>query len=193
MKKANYLQFRESAEMTGKTYFSRRELKRFYYGTMENFKVLLSNWMKKKLIYSLGKGFYTFNLIKVDYLRLSHEFDNGSYISFEYALFLHGLINQVPSVITLATKKRSRVVKSAPWVFEYTHLKDDLFFGYELKDKVYLATPEKALADLLYLTSRGKRIFEFDAVERKKISREELTKTLKKFPSYTQKLVKELF
>lgn len=191
MKKVNYLQFREDVEATGKTYFNKYELKKFYHGTKGSFKVLLSNWIKKRLIYSLSKGFYAFNLTKVDYLHLAHEFDRNSYISFEYALYLYGLIDQVPSVITLATKKRSRVIKSANWTFEFTHLKDDLFFGYELKNKVYMAIPEKALADLIYLISRGKRIFEFDTLEKKKIDKKKLHEILEKFPLYTQRLANQ--
>jgi len=182
--KVNYLQFKKMAESSGKTYFNFYDLKKFYPSSREGLRVALSNWVKRGLIHGLGKGFYAFSIADLDYLRLSNELDKDSYISFEYALYFYNLIDQTPSVITSATKRRSKTVTTANWTFEYTRLKDELFFGYELKDRVYIATPEKALADLIYLVSRGKRLVELDTLEIKKINQKELRKILKKFPKY---------
>ena len=190
--KINYLKFKKSLEQTGKTYFSFYELKKFYHSDQKSLKTLLSNWVKKDLIQNLGRGFYAFKIAKLDYLRLANEIGNNSYISFEYALYYHNLIDQVPSVITSATKKRSCQIKAANWIFEYVRLKDDLFFGYELKNGVYIAAPEKALADLIYLISRGKRIVELDSLEIKKINQKKLSEILKKFPKYTKKKAKDI-
>ena len=191
-KKINYLQFKQALTGTGKTYFSFYDLKKFYCGSPASLKTLLANWVKKNLIQSLGRGFYAFEITKLDYLHLANEIDKNSYISLEYALYYYNLIDQAPSVITLATKKRSCQAKAANWIFEYTRLKDDLFFGYELKNKIYIAAPEKALADLIYLISRGKRIAELDSLEIKKISQKKLRGILKKFPGYTKRKAEEL-
>lgn len=190
--KIDYLQFRKALERTGKTYFTFYDLKKFYPSAYESLKVLLSLWMKKKLINHLARGFYTFDIIKVDELKLANEFDKTSYLSFEYALYFHNLIDQVPQVITLATKKRHKIIKADRWTFEYTHLKKDLFFGYEFKNKVYVALPEKALADLVYLIARGKRTADLNTLEKRKINQKLLRKILKKFPAYTIEKMKEL-
>ena len=192
MFKVNYQQFKETAENTGKSFFSLSELKKIYRGSAISLKVLLSSWVKKKMIYHLGRGFYAFNASKVDYLSLANTLDVNSYLSFEYALYYYSLIDQVPSVITLATKARSKKIKMSNWVFEYTRIKNELFFGYDLKDKIYVATPEKALADLLYLIARGKRLAELDTLERKKINQKELVKILKKYPIYAAEKAREI-
>ena len=190
--KVNYIQFKQIVESAGKSFFSLPDLKKFYPASRENLLVLLSVWTKKNLIYHLGRGFYSFNLSQVDYLSLANALDPGSYISFEYALSYHNLIDQVPSVITCATKKRSRKIKMSNWTFEFTRLKNDLFFGYDLKNKIYLATPEKALADLLYLLARGKRSVDLESLEKKKINQKKLCEILTKFPKYTVKKAMEL-
>lgn len=190
--KTNYIYFKKSVEDTGKTFFTVADFKKFYLSSRENLRVLLSIWSKKGLIYHLGKGFYSFNLSRVDYLALANAADTFSYISFEYGLYYYNLIDQVPSVVTCATKKRSRIIKMSNWSFEYSHLKQDLFFGYELKNKVYIASPEKALADLIYLVSRGKRSADFSSLEKKKINQKKLREVLKKFPKYTFKKAKKL-
>lgn len=131
MKTTDYLQFKKSLEKTAKTFFNLNDLKKFYAGNIDSLKVLLSNWTKKGMIFNLGRGYYTFNLAAADYLQLANILDNSSYVSFEYALSYYNLIDQAPSVITLATKKRSRKIKMGNWTFEYSRLQDDLFFGYE--------------------------------------------------------------
>lgn len=190
--KINYQQFKKSLEQTGKTYFSFYDLKKFYPGSPASLKTLLANWVKKNLIQNLSRGFYAFETTKLDYLHLANEIDKNSYISFEYALYYYNLIDQIPSVITSATKTRSRKAVMANWAFEYTILKSDLFFGYELKNKIYIAAPEKALADLIYLISRGKRIVELDSLEKNKVNFKKLKIILKKFPPYAFRKAIEL-
>lgn len=192
MKKTDYLKFKESLELVGKTFFSLSDLKKFYKGRKESLKVLLSHWKRKKIIQNLCRNYYAFDLVKIDYLKLAHEIENDSYVSFEYALFYCNLIDQVPSVVTLATKERGRTISAANWTFEYVHLKEKFFFGYEFSNKMYIASPEKALADLLYLISRGKRMVELDTLEKEKINKKKLEKILQKFPVYVIKKAKEL-
>lgn len=190
--KTDYLKFKKILDRTGKTYFELHDLKKFYSGGKGSLKTLLSNWTNRDIIQRIGKGYYAFDIAKVDYLRVANELDKNSYISFEYALYYHNLIDQVPSVITSASKTRSKKVLMSNWSFEYTHLKDTLFFGYVLKDNIYIATPEKAIADLIYLISRGKRIVELDTLEIKKIDQKKLRDILKKFPNYTMLKAKSL-
>lgn len=190
--KTDYLEFKKSLEKIGKTYFGLNDLEKFYKGKKKSLKTLLSSWVDRENIQRIGRGYYAFNISGIDYLRLANELDKNSYISFEYALYYHNLIDQVPSVITSASKTRSKKILMSNWSFEYTHLKDNLFFEYALKDNIYIATPEKAIADLIYLISRGKRIAELDTLEIKKIDQKKLKDILKKFPNYTAIKANEL-
>lgn len=192
MKTTDYLVFKKSLEKTAKTFFNLNDLKKFYAGNTGSLKVLLSNWTKRGMIFNLGRGYYTFNLAAADYLHLANILDSSSYVSFEYALSYYNLIDQAPSAVTFATSGRSKKIQTRNWTFEYSHLKEDLFFGYELKNKIYIASPEKALADLIYLISRGKRLVELDSLNIKKINKSKLNSILKKFPSYTVKKAKKL-
>ncbi len=110
-----------------------------------------------------------------------------SYVSFEYALFYHAVINQVPTSITVATAHRSRKVLVGNWTIEYTHLKSDLIFNYTLEKHAFIATPEKALVDIFYTIARGQRLVELDTLNEKKINQKHLEKILHKFPSYVSR------
>lgn len=192
MGKSNYIQFKSQISATSKTYFTIHDLKKFYGNKKSSLKTLLSRWKKQGLITALGRGFYTFDLARLDYLALACEIVRPSYISFEYALNYHGLIDQVPFTITLATTKRHqyRDIKIAS--LEYTTLQKKLFFGYTVVDGVYIADAEKALLDALYLMARGKRRVDLSSLQKEKLQKEKLVEYMRYFPEYVRQKVNKL-
>jgi predicted transcriptional regulator of viral defense system len=75
-----------------------------------------------------------------------------SYVSFESALFAHGVIDQVPRAITLASLGRPRVLRTAMATFVIHRLPPELFGGSVEVDDVRLASAEKALFDFHYVS-----------------------------------------
>lgn len=77
-----------------------------------------------------------------------------SYISFQSALYYHGMISQIPATIYAASLARTRQFKTPLGHFSIHHIQPSFFFGFEtiLKSKIKMATPEKALLDFLYLS-----------------------------------------
>jgi len=77
-----------------------------------------------------------------------------SYISAEWALHLHGIIIQAPTVCTVLTLSTAvgvtRDLAYQGVAIEYSHLSDRLYFGFESRDGFNLALPEKALLDTIY-------------------------------------------
>jgi predicted transcriptional regulator of viral defense system len=84
-----------------------------------------------------------------------------SYVSFQSALYLRGMVSQVPEVIYVASLAQTRRVKTTLGAFSIHRLAPTFFGGYEtLKESgVRLATPEKALLDTLYLGPTRSRMF----------------------------------
>jgi len=83
-----------------------------------------------------------------------------SYVSMQSALFSHGLIEQIPAVVYAATLSRSRRVTTPLSVISFHHFPPALFVGFEVDDDgAKLATPEKALFDVLYLGPARSRLF----------------------------------
>jgi len=84
----------------------------------------------------------------------------ASYVSLQSALSHHGCIPEhVPSV-TSVTTGRPETRHTPIGTFIFRHLHKRLFFGYQsvtMPDggNVFLATPEKALLDLIHLTPLG--------------------------------------
>ncbi|MGO9829734.1 MAG: type IV toxin-antitoxin system AbiEi family antitoxin domain-containing protein [Myxococcaceae bacterium] len=84
-----------------------------------------------------------------------------SYVSLQTALFRHGMISQIPSVVYAVTLGRSRRIDTPFGGYSFHHLPPELFGGWAVPPKsgLKLATPEKALADFLYLTPTRTRLF----------------------------------
>jgi predicted transcriptional regulator of viral defense system len=84
----------------------------------------------------------------------------ASYVSLHTALFLRGLVEQIPEVIYAASLGRTQRVTTTVGTFSVHHLAPEVFGGYEeTKTGVKLATAEKALFDLAYLSAGRSRLF----------------------------------
>ena len=190
MNKSNYIQFKDKVGATTKTYFTIYDLKKFYGNKKSSLKPLLSRWKKQGFIIALGRGYYTFDLARLDYMTLACEMVRPSYISFEYALNYHGFIDQVPFTITLATTKRHQYRDIKIATFEYTTIQKRLFFGYTIENGAYIAEPEKAFLDSVYLMSRGKRNVDLSSLHKDKFQKERLKEYMRHFPPYAQEKAK---
>jgi predicted transcriptional regulator of viral defense system len=84
-----------------------------------------------------------------------------AYISFWSALARHDMIEQIPHQISVASLDRTRTITTAIGAYSIHHLAPEIFDGYRGNiASGYLATPEKALFDTVYIrTSRGMRSF----------------------------------
>ena len=75
------------------------------------------------------------------------------YISLQTALYHHGMIDQIPRIITAVSPARTRRIRTPLAIISNHRLVPEFFFGYEVdpKTQVKMATPEKALLDIFYL------------------------------------------
>ena len=84
------------------------------------------------------------------------------YVSFISALHLHGIVEQIPQVITLASTAHTNTLRTQAGVFSVHQMSPaflDGFDWYKGEDHFLIAEPEKALIDSLYLSSRRKKQF----------------------------------
>lgn len=82
-----------------------------------------------------------------------------SYVSLQTALFYHGMISQIPHTIYAVSLARTHQYATPFGNISIHHLQPDFFFGFEMMGQIKIATPEKALIDLLYLTPAKSKLF----------------------------------
>jgi predicted transcriptional regulator of viral defense system len=128
--------------------------------------VQISRWRKAKKLIQLKKGLYLlaepYRKLPVCELSIASLLQKPSYISLEKALEYHGLIPEAVVTYTSVTTKRPRKMITEIGVFDYRHVKNSIFWGYETlvinKQTAFMASPEKALLDYFYL--KGNKISE---------------------------------
>ena len=112
----------------------------------------------------LMKDKYVFTGSQYNDFELANYLVNPSYVSFESALSFYGILPQFTYTITSATTKRSKktfLIKE----FEFTHIDDSLYWGFEKNKNYLIARPEKAILDQIYLSTKGLRGLDVDDLD----------------------------
>lgn len=154
--------------------------------------IFLSRAGKKGLIHRLSRGSYVNAFLKgwPGVEEVGCFLRAPAYISGEWALHKHGLLLQVPQTCTVITLQssvgQSRSLEYQGITVEFSRIASTLFFGFTREGRYNLATPEKALLDLLYL--RGQIPFA-DELELSEVEFEKLHQFSKKFPKTVQKKI----
>jgi predicted transcriptional regulator of viral defense system len=121
----------------------------------------LSLWGKAGRVHQLRRGLYTlappFQKVKPHPFLIANLMQQASYVSRQSALSHYGLIPEGVPVATSVTTRRPGQWTTPLGVYDFRHIKIDLLYGYHSIDlgasqRAFVATPEKALLDLLYLT-----------------------------------------
>jgi len=120
----------------------------------------LSRWTKAGRLYQLRRGVYVLapphQKVKPHPFVVANALVRGSYVSLQAALAHYGLIPEYTPVVTSVTTGRPGRWETPLGVYAFRHVKASWFHGYRRLDvgrgqRAFVATPEKALLDLIYL------------------------------------------
>lgn len=175
-----------------KSYFTVADLEKILGMGRESLYVTLNRLVKSGVLIRLRKNVYTLFTEMPDVEKIANELYFPCYLSFKSALSQHGILSQIPYILTFATTKPSKKMEIGNFEVEFRHLKNNLFFGYILENGKNIATPEKALLDELYIISRGKDILNIEELDLRSIDKNNLEELSKKFPSYTKDLLEKV-
>jgi len=152
----------------------------------QSLRMQLSRLVRHDKIKSLRRGMYAlcepYRKTNPNPALLANRIYAPSYLSFHWALGYYGLIPEMVFQFTSATTRVPRLFKNEFGSFQYRHIKPDCFAGYQAveidRQKVLIATPEKALLDLWHIVSgewpmermASMRFQNFEAVSLKKLT-----------------------
>ena len=146
--------------------------------------VYINRMLKKKLIFRLERGKLSLN---EDPFISASQIAFPAYLSLSSALYLHGIIKQVPDKIYLITSMKKKSLNIFGMSVILIKVNPKLMFGYSQEKKgesyIYLADIEKAVIDSLYFLRYCRIIYILEAI--KKANTEKLE-------SYALKLNKEV-
>jgi predicted transcriptional regulator of viral defense system len=127
-----------------------------------NATTILRRLAAEDMIIHLSRGRWLVDQ-KIDRLALPELISAPApaYISLQSALFHHGLIEQIPSIVYAVTPGRPRRLRTPVATISFHRMPPELFQGFELSSPAdaKIAIPEKALFDLIYLAPGRSRVF----------------------------------
>lgn len=126
-------------------------------------RIQLSRWVKAGRIYQIRRGLYS---IAPPYQKrpphpflVANHLQKASYVSLQSALSFYSIIPEVVTAVTSVSTGRPERLETPLGIYEFRHIKTELLFGYRMTEvggqNAFLATPEKALLDLIYLQPGG--------------------------------------
>ncbi len=124
----------------------------------------LSRWVRAGKLLKLRRGLYAvappFAKRPPHPFLVANRLRKASYVTLQSALAHHGLIPEHVPVVTSVTTARPGEVRTPLGRFVFRHVKTELLFGYRLVEvgdgqSAFVATPEKCVLDLVYLTPHG--------------------------------------
>ena len=182
----------KSLERLNKPFYSIADLEKITGLPRKSLYVTLRRLVDKGILERIGPGVYRLFTSKASAEKIAALLYMPNYLSFESLLSRYGVLNLVPYSITFATTRKTKRITLLGRDIEYRQIKKGLFWGYEMKGGIYVAKPEKAFLDLVYLASKGIASLDLDELDIKKLSSKKLKEVSKKFPIYTQEYLKSL-
>jgi predicted transcriptional regulator of viral defense system len=184
-----YLDFKKKLEPF--IIFSLQDIRSFE----PNFNVVqLSQWQNKGYIKKIIKGKYIFTDLQPNeeiLFLIANELLSPSYVSLEIALSWYGIIPEGVYTVTSVSTIRTITHNTDVGIFEYRKIKQEAFFGDQLKEiegsnrSFRIASLEKALVDYLYYKNELNTLTDIESLRlNKEVLKKEINYTL--LLSYTK-------
>jgi len=148
-------------QQLGVPMFETRDISALLRVTPANASVLLARLASRGLVRQLVRGRWSIaGQVNRELLAEQLAAPWPAYVSLQSALFRHGVIEQVPEVLYAVTLGRARRIQTSAGTVSLHRLPPNLIGGFETTNEgAKMATAEKALFDLLYLSPTRTRHF----------------------------------
>lgn len=182
-----------------KTFFTVDDIANVYDINMDYARVIASRYTKKGIFKKIKKNIYVLSfrwqtLGIEDLFRISTFLRVPSYISLTTALSYYGVTTQMQqNTLESLTTKITKRYEVDNVIFSFYKVKEMYFTNYEKMNGFFIAKPEKAYLDAVYLYSFGKYSFDSDAIDYQKLEKMSVIKIAENFPGKVKKNAEKLW
>ena len=154
----------------------------------ESARVSCSRYVQRDILLRIKRNFYALrqnweNLSEEKMFVIANVLQVLSYISLTTALSFYGFTTQIQRAFYESVSlKRTKEVTVEKTTFTFTKLDKKLYGGFVRKNGYFIATPEKAILDALYLSSLSRYNLDFAAVDFNKANKKKIKDMLKIYP-----------
>ncbi len=159
----------------------------------ESAMVTCTRWVKKGALIRIKRGTYVLGsrwrfMEREEKFVIANILQSPSYISLTTAMDYYEITTQIQqNFVESISVYRTKEVQIEGDIFSYTKIRKELYFNFKKRGNIFIATPEKAFLDALYLKSIGRYDFDITAVDTGKLNKTILEVMIKKYPDKTRK------
>ena len=181
-----------------KIFFSYTDVAEILKVSEDSAKVYCNRFIKQNLIIRPKRGFYILrekweNITLKQLMELANLLQVPSYISLTTALIYYGITSQVQqNFIESISVMRTKEIDVESTVFKYFKIKRNLYSGFNKVENLFIAMPEKALLDALYLNVLGKYRLDLNSIDFNKFDKEKLNYLLKNCPPRIRDMIRKI-
>jgi predicted transcriptional regulator of viral defense system len=174
-------------------YFGYEEIARVLNISSASARVFANRYVRQGLLVRLKRNIYVVkdkwdNISEDELFCLANICQVPSYVSLMTALGYHGITTQVQRkfVESIAVKRTKKLAVDGA-AFNYVKINKKLYGGFIKKGGFFIAAPEKAVLDALYLRSLKRYSFDLSSIDFSKLDMARLRKLGKRYPLKTTK------
>src|SRR4030067_2763049 len=186
------LELIKTLQKINKSFYTIADLEKITSLPRNSLYVSLKRWESGGVIERVAQGIYIPMGGDISIENVAAQLYIPNYLSFEYALARYGILNLIPYTLTFATTRKTKNYLLQKKRIEFRQISPKLFFGFEMKNGIYIALPEKAFLDQIYFVVRGKATLDIDEVDIKKLSIKILKDYSKRFPTYVRRYIEKM-
>jgi len=181
----------------GKLYFGYEDIARIRGISPASAKVTASRYVQNGLLLRFKRNMYMLRHVwdtasQSDKFRISNLIQSPSYISLATALDFFEISTQIQqNYFESIAPRRTKTIQVVGTTFTYTKMNLDLYFGFRKENGFFIAIPEKALLDALYLMSYGRYSLDLSAIDIKSFDGNVIQSLSTKYPTKTQEKLKQ--
>ena len=182
-----------------KRYFGYIDIAKALGVTADSAMVSASRYVSQGLLVRIKRNLYVlkerWETLSIEELfSLANLVQVPSYISLMTALGYYEITTQLQQdFIESLAIRRTKEVDIEGKVFNFTRIDKTLYFGFSREKGFFIATPEKAFLDAMYLMSFKKYKFDLTSIDFSKLNMDKIKVMVKLFPKKTQEALKNLW
>lgn len=184
--------------LSEKPFFSTEDVSDLFQITPASAHVLCSRYVKKGIFIRLKKNFYVLDRNwkqygTSDFFFIANYLQVPSYISCISAMSFHELTTQVTrNWIESVSVKRSIQIDVQDFIFNYYKFDKSLYFDFEKKGNIFIATREKSVADACHLSVYGRYAVDWHAVDIGALDKKRVSEVSEAFPERSKRMIREI-
>ena len=188
-------------------HFQLRDIKKLYFGyediarelsiSQDSARITAHRYVKQGMLIRIKRNIY---ILKEKWMNLDREqkfavaniFQVPSYISLMTALDYYEITTQMQrDFIESVAVKRTIKKEIEETVLNYTKVQADVYGGFLKRRGFFIAEPEKAFLDAIYLVALGRYSLDMASIDLSKLNAEKIEHLAQNFPLRTRNFIKK--